>query len=377
MTGTDQGTKTARDTIRVDLGARAYDIVVGQGVIEDAGGLIARHLKRPRTFIVTDQNVAKAVLPKLQASLDTAGIAHDTHILPAGEATKSFDQLEALLDVLLGAKLERDDVILALGGGVIGDLTGFAASIFKRGIDFIQIPTTLLSQVDSSVGGKTGVNTRFGKNLIGSFHQPKLVLADIDVLSSLPPRELRAGYAEVVKYGLINQPEFFDWLEANGAKVLAGDAQARTYAVAQSCRSKAAIVAEDEREGGRRALLNLGHTFGHALEAETGYGPSLNHGEGVAVGMVLAHGFSVQEGLASGQDLDRIKAHLAAVGLLTSTQDIPGGPFDADALLTHMYQDKKASGGALTFILTRGIGAAFVARDVAPDPVRAFLSTSP
>lgn len=364
-----------RETVTVALEDRSYDIHVGAGLLDEAGAIIAPMLSRPRTVVVTDENVVTQVWPRLQKALDAAGIAADVLTLPAGEGTKSFTQLEGLLDQLLDAGLERDDVIIALGGGVIGDLTGFAASVFKRGIGFIQIPTTLLSQVDSSVGGKTGINTRFGKNLVGSFHQPRAVICDVEVLSSLPPRELRTGYAEVVKYGLINQPDFFDWLEVNGQKLIEGDLAARTYAVAQSCRFKAAIVAEDETEKGARALLNLGHTFGHALEAETGYSRRLTHGEGVAIGMALAHDFSSDEGLANGQDGERLKAHLRAVGLPADIRDIEGPRTTAEALIAHMYQDKKASGGTLTFILTEGIGKAFVARKVDPQKLQSFLTS--
>jgi 3-dehydroquinate synthase len=361
--------------IDVNLGERSYEIHVGTGLIDQAGQLIAPLLARPKTLIVTDDHVGGAVLPSLKTSLETVGIHVDCCVLPPGEATKSFAHLQKLTDTMLDAKIERDDMVIALGGGVIGDLTGFAASILRRGVDFIQIPTSLLAQVDSSVGGKTGINTKFGKNLIGAFHQPRLVLADVNVLTSLPERELRAGYAEVVKYGLIDQPDFFEWLEANGPSLLAGDVKARIYAIANSCQSKANIVAKDEREQGKRALLNLGHTFGHALEAETNYSDRLNHGEGVSIGMCLAHDFSVTEGLGRGQDTARVKAHLRAVGLPTEIRDIPGKPMSADALLEHMYQDKKSSGGALTFILTEGIGKAFVVKDVDPTNLLTFLKT--
>jgi 3-dehydroquinate synthase len=364
-----------QNTVDVALGDRTYSILIGTGLLETAGKHIKPLLARNQTVIVTDHNVAEAVLPKLQKSLDEAEIAHRTITLPAGETSKSFDTLARLTDFLLDARVERNDMIIALGGGVIGDLTGFAASVLRRGIDFIQIPTSLLAQVDSSVGGKTGINTRFGKNLVGAFHQPRLVLADVGVLSTLPPRELRAGYAEVVKYGLIDQPDFFEWLEANGAALLAGDTQLMVEAVAVSCKAKAAIVAEDERERGRRALLNLGHTFGHALEAETGYSDRLVHGEAVSIGMCLAHEFSQVQGLASGQDTQRLKAHLKALGLPSSISDIPGAPVAASALVDHMYQDKKAIAGALTFILTKGIGQAFVATDVDPATLLDFLAT--
>lgn len=362
-------------TIKVELGDRSYLIHVGTNLIENAGALIKPLLARPQTVVVTDHNVADAVLPALQKSLDAEDIAHKSITLPPGEGTKSFNNLERLCDFLLDAKVERGDMIIALGGGVIGDLTGFAASILRRGIDFIQIPTSLLAQVDSSVGGKTGINTRFGKNLVGAFHQPRLVLADVGVLSSLPPRELRAGYAEVAKYGLIDQPEFFEWLEANGAALLEGDTSLTAHAVAVSCKAKAAIVAEDEREQGKRALLNLGHTFAHALEAEAGYSGRLVHGEAVAIGMCLAHDFSQVLGLSTGQDAGRVAAHLKSMGLPTRIGDIPGDPMSAGALLEHMRQDKKASGGALTFILTKGIGKAHIAVDVDAAALLHFLTT--
>lgn len=362
-------------TVEVALAERSYRVHIGTRLLESAGALVKPILARPQTVIVTDHNVADAVLPGLQRSLAAAGIAHQTITLPPGEGTKSFDHLARLCDFLLDAKVERNDTIIALGGGVIGDLTGFASSILRRGIDFIQIPTSLLAQVDSSVGGKTGINTRYGKNLVGAFHQPRLVLCDVAVLASLPPREMRAGYAEVLKYGLLDQPEFFDWLEINGPALLAGDADLIAHAVTVSCRAKAAIVASDEREQGRRALLNLGHTFAHALEAEAGYSGRIVHGEAVAIGLCLAHDFSQVLGLSTGQDGGRVAAHLKSVGLPTTIGDIPGEPMTASALLEHMYQDKKATGGALTFILTKGIGKALVARDIDPAALLQFLTT--
>jgi 3-dehydroquinate synthase len=293
--------------------------------------------------------------------------------LPPGEETKSFQMLEALSDMLLMQELDRGDLIVALGGGVVGDLAGFAAAIYKRGIDFVQIPTTLLAQVDSSVGGKTAIDTPRGKNLIGAFHQPRLVLADLDVLATLPDRERLAGYAEVIKYGLLGDAAFFDWLEVNGAAVIAQDPAALAHAVARSVEMKAEIVAEDEREAGRRALLNLGHTFGHALEAEVGFGGALLHGEAVALGCAQAFRYSAAQGLCSGQDAVRAERAIAAAGLPTRLADIAGGPFAADRLLAHMAQDKKAEGGRLTLILARSLGQAFVAKAVNPDPLRAFL----
>jgi 3-dehydroquinate synthase len=323
--------------------------------------------------VVTDENVAPAHLAPLLASLRSAGIEPATVTLPAGERTKSFASLEGVVDAVLAARLERRDIVVALGGGVIGDLAGFAAGIVRRGMRFVQVPTSLLAQVDSSVGGKTGINTPRGKNLVGVFHQPRLVLADTDALDTLPAREFRAGYAEVAKYGLIDRPNFFSWLEANWRDVFAGGA-ARTHAIAESCRAKAEMVARDEFETGDRALLNLGHTFGHALEAATGYdGGRLVHGEGVAIGMALAHRFSARMNLASPDDAARVEAHLQAVGLPFRLADVPGGLPDAERLLDYIRQDKKVTGGALTFILTHGIGQAFIARDVPASEVLAFL----
>jgi 3-dehydroquinate synthase len=324
-----------------------------------AGELIAPLLKQKRTMVVTDRQVARWYLDELQHSLRAAGIASDAIVLPPGEGTKSFSQLESLCAELLGRKVERSTTLIALGGGVIGDLTGFAASILLRGIEFIQIPTTLLAQVDSSVGGKTGINAAQGKNLIGSFHQPRLVLADIEVLDTLPRRELLAGYAEVVKYGLINDPAFFSWCEGHGAGVISGEASARRHAIAQSCRAKAAIVGADERESGARALLNLGHTFGHALEAECGYSDDLLHGEAVAIGMVMAYDLSAQLGLCPLEDAARVQRHLASLGLPTSPTWIDGRSWSSTRLIEHMSQDKKVKDGRIGFVLTRGIGQAF------------------
>jgi len=294
-------------------------------------------------------------------------------VIAPGEESKSFAGLQALCDALLDLELDRGDLIVAFGGGVVGDLAGFAAAILKRGIDFIQIPTTLLAQVDSSVGGKTAIDTPRGKNLIGAFHQPRLVLADLGVLETLPRRELICGYAEVIKYGLLGDLAFFGWLEANAPAVLALDEAALAHAVGRSVAMKAEIVAEDERESGRRALLNLGHTFAHALEAETGFGEALKHGEAVGIGCALAFRFSAALGLCPGQDAERASRAIAAAGLPTRLHELSGHPFGADALVVHMAQDKKAEGGALTFILARAIGEAFVAKGVAPEAVRAFL----
>lgn len=359
--------------IEVGLGARAYDILIGPRLLEQAGAEIASRLPGARVAIVTDENVAAAQLPALQGGLEKAGLAACVIVVPAGEQTKSFSQLEHVVDGILAAKLERRDAVIALGGGVVGDLAGFAAGIVRRGMDFIQAPTSLLAQVDSSVGGKTGINSPRGKNLVGVFYQPRLVLADTAALDTLPPREFRAGYAEIAKYGLINRPEFFAWLEANWQDVFCGGA-ARIEAIAQSCRAKAEVVARDEFETGDRALLNLGHTFGHALEAAVGYdGARLVHGEAVAIGMALAHRFSARMNLASPDDATRVEKHLRDVGLPWRLADVPGGLPDAEALLAFIAQDKKVSRGALTFILTRGIGKAFIAKDVPASEVLSFL----
>ncbi|TDI61936.1 MAG: 3-dehydroquinate synthase [Alphaproteobacteria bacterium] len=354
------------DTINVDLAGRSYDIHIGIGLLEKAADYIAPLLKRPVTAIVTDDQVAPHFLDSLQRNLEAAGISNTSIVLPAGESTKSFAQLESLLAQLFEAKIERGDTIIALGGGVIGDLTGFAASIFRRGIDFIQVPTTLLAQVDSSVGGKTAINTSYGKNLIGTFHQPKLVLTDMATLDTLSQRQMLAGYAEVVKYGLINDARFFYWLGDNGERMLARDSQALQHAIAVSCRAKAIIVAADEREGGQRALLNLGHTFGHALEAATGYSDRLLHGEGVAMGMVMAFELSARLGLCDDSVAPIVKAHLDRVGLMTRPNQISDADFDAETLLGHMMQDKKVKQGEITFVVAQGIGQACLQSGV-PD----------
>jgi 3-dehydroquinate synthase len=365
------------DTVRLDLGARSYDILVGDGVLSDAGERIAAVTKGRAPIVVTDANVAPLHLDSLNAAMIEAGIAPSPAIiLPAGEKTKDFGHFQTLLDDILGRGIERSTVLLALGGGVIGDITGFAAASALRGIDFIQVPTTLLSQVDSSVGGKTGINSRHGKNLIGAFHQPRLVIADTATLDTLPKREVLAGYAEVVKYGLIRLPDFFTWLENNGQRVVDGDSAARRHAVTTSCRAKADIVGVDERESGDRALLNLGHTFGHALEAATGFGQTLLHGEGVSIGMVLAFDLSVKLGLCPAEDARRARAHLASVGLPVRPTDIPGVAWNVDELIRSMAKDKKVSDGRITFILANGIGKAFTRRDVDADAVRAVLADS-
>jgi 3-dehydroquinate synthase len=370
----DKGPAPSREIVTVALGRRGYDIVIGEGLLAEAGSRIAPLLKRPRTAIVTDENVARRHLRGLEAALAEAGIAATAIVLPAGEASKSFAQLAVLCDRLLAAGIERRDALIAFGGGVVGDLAGFAAAILRRGIDFIQIPTTLLAQVDSSVGGKTGINSVHGKNLIGAFHQPIAVLADISLLDTLPARELAAGYAEVAKYGLLGDRGFFEWLEGAGAAVMAGDREARRHAIRISCAAKARIVAEDETETGARALLNLGHTFGHALEAATGYSARLLHGEAVAIGMVQAFRFSERQQLCAPGTAARIARHLKSAGLPVHVSQIPGELPPPGALVDIMRQDKKAQGGRLTFILARGIGEAFVAPDVAAAQVAAFLT---
>jgi len=367
-------TTTVTDTVRLDLGPRSYDILVGDGVLAESGPRIAAATKGKAPIVVTDENVAPLHLATLERTLRATGIEPaQAIVLPAGEKTKDFAHFERLMDAILERGIERQAVLLALGGGVIGDITGFAAASALRGIDFIQVPTTLLSQVDSSVGGKTGINSRHGKNLIGAFHQPKLVIADTATLDTLPRREVLAGYAEVVKYGLIRLPDFFTWLEQNGARVVEGDSDARRYAVTTSCRAKADIVGVDERESGDRALLNLGHTFGHALEAATGFGSRLLHGEAVSIGMVLAFDLSVRLGLCPAADADRARAHLAGVGLPVRPTDVPGVEWDVDELILSMAKDKKVQDGRITFVLVRGLGDAFTLRDVEPAQVRALL----
>jgi len=362
------------ESVRVDLGDRSYDILIGQNLIAEAGRLIAGVMPKARTLVVTDRNVAAHHLEPLLASLRTAGIPAESTVIEPGEASKSFSALERVVDAILGAKLERNDVVLALGGGVIGDLTGFAAGIARRGMAFIQIPTSLLAHVDSSVGGKTGINTARGKNLVGVFHQPRLVIADTAVLDTLSARHFRAGYAEVAKYGLIDDAAFFGWLEGSWRDVFAGG-DARQRAIATSCRAKAAIVRRDEKETGDRALLNLGHTFGHALEAATGYSDRLVHGEAIAIGMVMAADYSARAGLCGSDVGDRVRGHFTAVGLPTTLAHIPGDPLPTELLMELIAQDKKVSRGALTFILMRGIGGAFIAKDVPADDIAAFIAT--
>ncbi|SFA76383.1 3-dehydroquinate synthase [Poseidonocella pacifica] len=361
------------ETVRVALGARSYDVRIGSGLIAGAAEEIAPILSRPHVAIVTDANVAEIHLGPLRASLAAQGIEARALILPAGEATKCWSELEHVVEWLLAERIERNDVVVALGGGVIGDLVGFAAAIMRRGVRFVQIPTSLLAQVDSSVGGKTGINSPHGKNLVGAFHQPSLVLADIDALETLTERDFLAGYGEVVKYGLLGDAEFFEWLETEGPNLKAGDPEARAYAVRRSVEMKAEIVARDETEQGDRALLNLGHTFCHALEAATGYSDRLFHGEGVAIGCALAFEASSRLGLCSQEEPSRVRAHLRDMGMKTDLADIPGDLPDADALLALMGQDKKVLDGQIHYVMARGIGDAFVSRDVPSDVVRSVL----
>jgi 3-dehydroquinate synthase len=359
-------------SVPVPLGDRAYDIVIGRGLLASLGQRIAKLRQGARTVIVTDETVASYHLAAAEAALASAGISLARIVVPAGESSKSFAHFENVCEAIIATRIERVDLAVALGGGVIGDLAGFAAACVRRGIDFVQVPTTLLAQVDSSVGGKTGINSRRGKNLIGAFHQPVLVVADTALLDTLPERQFRAGYAEVVKYGLLGDAGFFNWLEANAAEVFSGG-PARDHAIAVCCRAKAGIVVRDEREAGERALLNLGHTFGHAFEAGCGFSDRLLHGEAVALGMVMAFDFSMRKGLASGQDAQRMRAHLAKVGLPTHIKSVPGGAPGIDALMNLIAQDKKVKRGNLTFILVRGIGQAFIETNVDPAEVRAFL----
>lgn len=364
-----------RATVRVELGQRGYDILIGEGLIARAGELVRPLLKagRDRVFVVVDENVARLHGQRLVDGLVAADIKGKLVTVPAGEESKSFAYLDVVLGELIAAGAERDDLILAFGGGVVGDLTGLAAGLLKRGARFVQIPTTLLAQVDSSVGGKTAINSSAGKNLIGLFHQPALVLADLNVLDTLPVRERYAGLAEVAKYALIDDPAFFDFLEANAAALSEGHKPALAEAVRVSCTSKARIVATDETEQAERALLNLGHTFGHALERANGFQPTLLHGEGVAAGMAMALRYSVKLGLCPGQDAVRAERLLNALGLATRISDLGGGPYRAVELLAHMAHDKKARNGQLTLILARGIGKAFIERTVALGTLEEFL----
>jgi 3-dehydroquinate synthase len=360
-------------TVRVALDARAYDIVIGRGLFANLGERIKALRPGARVALVSDETVARLHLQGAEASLKSSGIDSARIVVPPGESSKSYATFETVCEAIIAARVERNDLVIALGGGVIGDLAGFAASSVRRGLDFVQVPTTLLAQVDSSVGGKTGINSRQGKNLIGAFHQPVLVVADTALLDTLPKREFRAGYAEVAKFGLLGDAAFFAWLEKNWQDVFAGGS-AREHAIAVCCRGKAAIVARDERETGERALLNLGHTFGHALEAACGFSDRLRHGEAVALGMALAFEFSARKELIAAPEAARAREHLAAVGLPTHLKDIPGGTPGADTLMDLIAQDKKVRRGTLTFILVRGIGRAFVENNVDAAEVRAFLT---
>jgi 3-dehydroquinate synthase len=364
----------APDSIVVDvaLGARSYDIVIGRGTLASLGERIATLRPGAKAAIVTDTNVARHHLAAARNALDQAGIAAAVVTVAPGEGTKSFPGFEAVCEALIAARIERGDLVVALGGGVVGDLAGFAAATVRRGLEYVQVPTTLLAQVDSSVGGKTAIDSRHGKNLIGAFHQPILVVADTALLDTLAAREFRAGYAEVAKYGLLGDAAFFARLEADWRQIFAGGA-AREQAIATSCRAKAAIVARDEREAGERALLNLGHTFGHALEAAAGFSDRLLHGEAIAIGIALAFQFSARRGLIPAEAAARVAGHLAAVGLPTHVSEVPGAVPAADRLMELIAQDKKVRRGRLTFVLVRGIGQAFVAPDVEAAEVRAFL----
>jgi len=363
--------------VLVSLGARSYDIVIGRGILGSLGTRIAALRPGAKTFVVSDDNVARHTMAIAEAALARAGLATNHMIVAPGEASKSYRVFEQLCEVILKAQIERDDLIVALGGGVIGDLAGFAAAVVRRGLDYVQVPTTLLAQVDSSVGGKTAIDSSQGKNLIGAFHQPILVLADTALLDTLPQREFRAGYAELVKYGLLGDATFFNWLEANWREIFAGNSAgsfAREHAVTMACRAKAAIVGRDERDTGERALLNLGHTFGHALEAACGFSERLLHGEAIAVGMALAFDFSARLGLLPAVEVERVKRHLAEVGLPTRLSDIPGPLPSVDRMMELIAQDKKVKRGMLTFVLLRAIGSAFVESGVEEHQVRAFLS---
>lgn len=363
-----------QQTLHVDLGSRGYDIRIGTDLIANCAREIAPFLHRKKVAVITDETVARLHLATLSTGLEAAGIAVSALALPAGESTKNWRNLERVVEWLIAEKIERDDLILAFGGGVIGDLAGFAASIIRRGVRFVQIPTTLLAQVDSSVGGKTGINSAQGKNLVGVFSQPALVLADVDVLGTLTPRDFIAGYGEVVKYGLLGDAGFFDWLEQNGPDLAAGDIAKRIYAIRRSCEMKAEIVARDEHERGDRALLNLGHTFGHALEAATGYSDRLLHGEGVAIGCALAFEVSARLGLCSQESPSRVRAHLKQMKMKTDIADIKGDLPDADGLIGLMGQDKKVQAGKLRFILARDIGSTFITSDVDQAIVKSVLT---
>ena len=363
-----------REQVVVDLGHRSYNIEIGTGLLAESGAYVAPFLRRNKVAVITDETVASKHLPALLSGLETAGIEAVTLQLPAGETTKSWDQLQRTVEWLLSEKIERDDILIAFGGGVIGDLAGFAAAIVRRGIRFVQMPTTLLAQVDSSVGGKTGINSPHGKNLVGAFYQPQLVLADVSLLDTLEKRDYLAGYGEVAKYGLLGDAAFWDWLEDNAAAAAAGDVAKRIYAVKRSCEMKAEIVARDEQERGDRALLNLGHTFGHALEAATGYTDRLLHGEGVSIGCALAFEVSQKLGFCAQEAPSRVRAHFKAMGMKCDLSEIDGPLPDADGLVELMGQDKKVSDGVIGFIMARGLGEAFVTRDVDLSVVKSVLA---
>jgi 3-dehydroquinate synthase len=359
--------------VQVALGDRSYDIAIGRGLLESLGKRVSALKPGAKAAVISDENVAHLYLAAAQSALAQAGISTTPVVVAPGESSKCFATLERVCDALLAARIERGDVVIALGGGVVGDLAGFAAAVVRRGIDYVQVPTSLLAQVDSSVGGKTAIDSPHGKNLIGAFYQPILVVADTSVLDTLSAREFRSGYAEVAKYGLLGDAGFFAWLEANWRDVFSGGA-AREHAIATSCRMKAEIVTRDERENGERALLNLGHTFGHALEAGAGFSQRLLHGESIAIGMCLAFAFSARLGLVSPANAERVARHLVSVGLPTRLADVAGGVPDTDALMQLIAQDKKVKRGKLTFILARSIGEAFVANEVDAAEVRAFLA---
>ena len=375
MSDRDSDSRPGRDpeTVRVELGPRSYDVLVGAGLLREAGRLLAPLLPGRSAVVIADRSVAGLYLDTTLKALREAGFACAELVVAPGERSKDLATLEEVLERVLGLGIERTTALVALGGGVVGDLTGFAASVLLRGVPFVQIPTTLLAQVDSGIGGKTGVNSAHGKNLIGTFYQPRLVLADVATLETLPPRERRAGYAEVAKYGLIDDPDFFAWLEKNGPALIQGDRDLLRAAVAHSCRAKARIVAGDERESGSRALLNLGHTFAHALEAEAGYDGSLRHGEAVAYGIVLAHRLSARLGHCGEEDAARVAAHFSTVGLPGEASALPAIRWDPPALIERMARDKKVRDGRMTFVLTRGIGRAFLSREVPGDALRALL----
>jgi 3-dehydroquinate synthase len=371
--------RTDPTTVRVALDARSYDIVIGRGLLASLGARITALRPGAKAYVITDENVARHYIGAVKAALDQANVAMNGSVVAPGESSKSYRVFEQVCEAVIAARIERGDLIVALGGGVIGDLAGFVAAVLRRGLDYVQVPTTLLADVDSSVGGKTAIDSAHGKNLVGAFHQPILVLADTALLDTLPEREFRSGYAEVAKYGLLGDAGFFAWLEANWRDVFAGGnssgGSAREHAIAVSCRAKAAIVARDERETGERALLNLGHTFGHALEAACGFSDRLLHGEAIAAGMALAFEFSARrQGLLPIAEARRAIAHLAAVGLPTRLKDIPGPQLSVDQLMDLIAQDKKVKRGMLTFILVRGIGQAFIETGVDAREVRVFLS---